>query len=172
MIKLRSITSGAVYQAIAVGTTDRIEKSIVNTLLDLQQDDLTDGYFIVLDGNMMYISEETVETLFEIEDEQKQNDTKIAGISRKEVLDMAAKCVLGDREQDYGSPESNFGYIAKLWSIYLEKEVTPLDVSVLMILMKIARIKNGGGTGDSFVDIAGYAACGGEILGQPGRDIK
>ena len=23
--------------------------------------------------------------------------------------------------------------------------------------------KNGGGTGDSFVDLAGYAACGGEI---------
>lgn len=41
-----------------------------------------------------------------------------------------------------------------------------LDVrlaEIMMVLLKVARIKNGGGTGDSFVDIAGYAACGGEI---------
>lgn len=34
---------------------------------------------------------------------------------------------------------------------------------MMMALLKIARIKNGGGTGDSFVDLAGYAACGGEL---------
>ena len=34
---------------------------------------------------------------------------------------------------------------------------------MMMALMKIARVKSGGGTGDSFVDLAGYAACGGEI---------
>ena len=41
--------------------------------------------------------------------------------------------------------------------------VTSVDVSMMMALMKIARIRNGGGSGDSFVDLAGYAACGGEI---------
>lgn len=34
---------------------------------------------------------------------------------------------------------------------------------MMMSLLKIARIKSGGGTGDSFVDLAGYAACGGEL---------
>ncbi len=41
--------------------------------------------------------------------------------------------------------------------------ITTTDVAMMMALLKIARIKNGGGTGDSFVDLAGYAACGGEL---------
>lgn len=84
---------------------------------------------------------------------------------REKFLSDAANCICGNREQDYGSPEDNFGIIANLWSDYLGVGVTPVDVSMMMILLKIARIRNGGGTGDSFVDIAGYAACGGEIYG-------
>ena len=34
-----------------------------------------------------------------------------------------------------------------------------------MALLKIARIRTGVGTPDSFIDLAGYAACGGEIAG-------
>ena len=83
---------------------------------------------------------------------------------RAAILREAEKCICGQREQDYGSPESNFGIIANLWSDYLNAEVTPLDVAMMMCLLKIARIKNGGGTGDSFVDLCGYGACGGEIF--------
>ena len=38
-----------------------------------------------------------------------------------------------------------------------------MDVAMMMALLKIARIQSGTGTDDSFVDLAGYAACGGEI---------
>ena len=86
-------------------------------------------------------------------------------MTREEVLDEAKKCVCGRREQDYGSPESNFALIADFWTRYLGVAVTPVDVAMMMALLKIARIKNGGGTGDSFVDLAGYAACGGELKG-------
>lgn len=86
-----------------------------------------------------------------------------SGTKRAEILHEAESCICGQREQDYGSPESNFGIIANLWSDYLDVEVTALDVAMMMVLLKVARIKNGGGSGDSFVDIAGYAACGGEI---------
>ena len=82
---------------------------------------------------------------------------------RAEILHEAEHCICGQREQDYGSPEDNFGIIAKLWSDYTGTLITSLDVAMMMCLLKIARIKNGGGTGDSFVDLAGYAACGGEI---------
>ena len=82
---------------------------------------------------------------------------------RAEILHEAERCICGQREQDYGSPESNFEIIANLWTDYLDAEVSALDVAMMMCLLKIARIKNGGGTGDSFVDLAGYAACGGEI---------
>lgn len=89
-------------------------------------------------------------------------------MTRAEILDAAKKCVCGQREQDYGTPESNFQLIANLWNNYLgfvdhDYDITPTDVAMMMALMKIARIKSGGGTGDSFVDLAGYAACGGEI---------
>lgn len=82
---------------------------------------------------------------------------------RATILREAEHCICGQREQDYGSPESNFGIIANLWSDYLDAEITALDVAMMMVLLKVARIKNGGGSGDSFVDIAGYAACAGEI---------
>ena len=85
---------------------------------------------------------------------------------REQTLDEAKKCVMGDREQDYGTPESNFATIAKLWTDYLDKDISAQQVADMMILMKISRIKNGGGTGDSYVDIAGYAACGNEILSK------
>lgn len=87
-------------------------------------------------------------------------------MKRAEILDTAKKCVCGQREQDYGSPEDNFRTIAELWTAYYGAEFTPLDVSMMMALLKIARIKSGTGTDDSFVDLAGYAACGGEILGE------
>lgn len=86
---------------------------------------------------------------------------------RQEILEEAIKCVCGQREQDYGSPESNFQTIADFWNTYLGcTHLTATDVSMMMALLKIARIKNGGGTGDSFVDLAGYAACGGELNGK------
>lgn len=82
---------------------------------------------------------------------------------RAEILHEAEHCICGQREQDYGSPEDNFSIIAKLWTDYTGTLITSLDVAMMMCLLKIARIKNGGGSGDSFVDLAGYAACGGEI---------
>ena len=86
-------------------------------------------------------------------------------MTRPEILDTAKSCVCGDREHDYGTPENNFGLIAELWNCYCGRLCfTAKDVANMMILLKIARIKNGGGTGDSYVDIAGYAACGGELL--------
>lgn len=84
-------------------------------------------------------------------------------MNRTEILDTAKTCVVGDREQDYGSPESNFGRIAGLWTIYLGCPVTAKDVAAMLALLKIARIASGHAKEDNWVDLAGYAACGGEI---------
>ena len=69
-------------------------------------------------------------------------------MTRPEILQKAETCVCGHREQEYGSPENNFQTV---------------DVAMMMALLKIARIQSGTATEDSFVDLAGYAACGGEI---------
>lgn len=84
-------------------------------------------------------------------------------MNRKETLEKAMACVLGQREQDHGTPEDNFGRIARLWCAYLGVEINSCDVAMMMALLKIARIAGGSATEDSFVDLAGYAACGAEI---------
>ena len=86
-------------------------------------------------------------------------------MNRTEILEAAQRCVCGDREQDYGSPESNFTRIAALWSIYLGEEIYPRDVAAMLALLKIARIASGHAKADNWIDLAGYAACGGEIEG-------
>ena len=107
----------------------------------------------------------------ETEDEPDEGEAK--KLTRAAVLEKARACVCGEREQDYGSPEDSFGCIAELWEAYLRAaciapdavvRVTPADVAMLMALLKIARVGTScvGGTADSFVDLAGYAACGAE----------
>lgn len=84
-------------------------------------------------------------------------------MNRKEILEAAQKCVCGDREQDYGSPENNFQRIAEFWSTYTGLPLTSTDVAAMLALLKIARIASGHEKEDNWVDLAGYAACGGEI---------
>ena len=84
-------------------------------------------------------------------------------MTREQTLDEAKKCVCGKRENEYGSPEDNFKTIAALWSAYKDIDFSATDVAMMMGLLKIARIKTGTATEDSFVDLAGYAACGAEI---------
>ncbi|QIB68249.1 hypothetical protein Ami103574_02495 [Aminipila butyrica] len=82
---------------------------------------------------------------------------------RAECLDKAKECVCQSRESDHGSPEDSFKTIASLWTGYLDKTVTPTDVCMMMALLKVARVKTGHGKDDSFIDLAGYAACGMEV---------
>lgn len=93
-------------------------------------------------------------------------------MTRLDTLKAAAECVCGSREEDYGSPEDNFGVIAGLWTAYTGTAVTPKDVAMMMALLKIARAK-AGSKPDTYVDLAGYAACGAEISARdPKRTAK
>lgn len=82
---------------------------------------------------------------------------------RQEILDKAAKCVNIDRRQNYGPPESNFKRIAQIWNVILGAPVTSAQVAQCMIAVKLARLIETPDHEDSWIDIAGYAACGGEI---------
>ena len=108
-----------------------------------------------------------------LETENEPDEGEAKKLTRAAVLEKARACVCGEREEDYGSPEDSFGCIAELWEAYLRAAciapnaivtVTPTDVAMLMALLKIARVGTSsvGGTADSFVDLAGYAACGAE----------
>lgn len=98
-------------------------------------------------------------------------------MTREKILDAAKRCVCGDREQDYGTPEQNFQTIANLWEAYLRVGavspgadlcIRPEDVAAMLALLKIARISSGHGKADNWIDLAGYAACGGELEGGHG----
>lgn len=88
-------------------------------------------------------------------------------MNRNTILEKARQCVSGNREQDYGSPEHNFETIAQLWTTYLfnldAAELTSKDVAAMLALVKIARISSGHAKEDNWIDLAGYAACGGEL---------
>ena len=84
-------------------------------------------------------------------------------MTRKELLQEAEAIVCRDREGQYGSPVDNFGLIADMWSAYLEREISPIDVACMMCMLKIARIKTGRYRADNWTDAIGYMACGGEI---------
>lgn len=90
-------------------------------------------------------------------------------MNRSEILAAAEKCVNGNRQQDYGTPERSFETIAALWNAYLSGTgfsilaIKPDDVAAMLALLKIARIATGRGKDDNWIDLAGYAACGGEI---------
>lgn len=103
----------------------------------------------------------------ETEDEPNEGEGEAKKLTRAAVLEKARACVCGEREED------SFGCIAELWEAYLRAAcvspnaiitVTPTDVAMMMALLKIARVGTSfvGGTADSFVDLAGYAACGAE----------
>lgn len=102
-------------------------------------------------------------------------------MTREEILETAKQRVCSDRENQYGSPEDSFDVIAKFWNAYLTQKIRnyyvstryngslteigifPDDVAAMMGLLKIARIANGLNKNDNWIDLAGYAACGGEV---------
>jgi len=87
-------------------------------------------------------------------------------VGRVAVLAEAAKIVSQDRNSAYGEPEDNFGRIAALWSAWLGIQITNVDVAALLLLVKVARLQATPNHVDSWVDIAGYAACGAEVANR------
>lgn len=82
---------------------------------------------------------------------------------RGDILDTAKHYVLKDRNATHGDPEDNFGRIAELWAAYKRVPFNAIDVAAMMALMKVARIAQSPEHRDSWIDLAGYAACGAGI---------
>ena len=87
--------------------------------------------------------------------------------TRAQILDEARQAVTVDRAAIHGGVEETFGLIAAYWSAHLDHDVTATDVAVMMTLLKLARTRATPAHMDHWVDIAGYAACGGELSVPP-----
>jgi hypothetical protein len=77
-------------------------------------------------------------------------------MTRQAILDEAA-AVLEARGKSYGDAATVFAAIAKRWSATLGRPVTPTEVVLCMIDLKLARLARDPGYHDGVIDVIGYA---------------
>jgi hypothetical protein len=80
-----------------------------------------------------------------------------------EKLLAEAAAVVRDRRHTYGQPLDLFERVAVRWSQVLGMKVTPEQVIVCLVDLKIARLAYDPRHLDSITDIAGYAGCLAEV---------
>tara|TARA_R100000388_G_scaffold77982_1_gene56818 strand:- start:16 stop:327 length:312 start_codon:yes stop_codon:yes gene_type:complete len=82
-------------------------------------------------------------------------------------LDKAEDYIGGPRKRDYGDAKENFNRIAQILNAILEDKLkhklTEEDIAQISIGIKLARLRETPSHEDSWIDIAGYAALGGEV---------
>lgn len=115
---------------------------------------------------------EMMEEYRDILEQRKQIEKPIAKkITREEILRDAIRTVCEDRNTQYGEPEDSFQVIAAFWETYVREGcvshgadvcIRSEDVAMMMVLLKVARAIYRT-KADTYIDIAGYAACAGEI---------
>jgi hypothetical protein len=76
-------------------------------------------------------------------------------MDKESILDEAKRIVHGDRGENYGHPFEDFSRTAQIWSAILGTEVTPENVALCMVGLKISREVNRPKR-DNIVDGAGY----------------
>lgn len=84
-----------------------------------------------------------------------------------DIIRKAADIVGGDRNRSHGDKMQSHQNIAALWNAYLEevldRHLTPKDVAVMMVLLKVARTKTGEFNLDDYIDMVGYAGIAGDL---------
>jgi len=88
-------------------------------------------------------------------------------MTRDELLEEAKTLINGPRAEQYGSALINHERIATIWNVLLQRKllskITPEEVTMMMIGLKLARLSQDVDQNDTWIDIIGYAALGGEI---------
>lgn len=74
------------------------------------------------------------------------------------VCTEADELINGQRAEDYGDAKESFQRIASIWSAVLCHTVTPHEVCLCMIGLKLSRLASQPTHHDSQVDVCGYAA--------------
>jgi hypothetical protein len=84
-------------------------------------------------------------------------------MKRNAVLADAGMKINGDRARDYGAAYENHSRIGQMWGAILGVDISPSQVAMMMIALKLSRLTNRPDHLDSWVDVCGYAALGGEF---------
>lgn len=84
-------------------------------------------------------------------------------LNRADILKEAERLTTDDRNKNYGDPLVNHQRIAAIWSVIVGKDITPSQVALCLVAVKIARLVETPNHLDSFIDGAAYMAIAGEI---------
>ena len=87
---------------------------------------------------------------------------------RSDILTVASDLISGDRAETYGDPVDNFETVGVIWGAILDANpnpgpLRPSTVALMLAGLKLARLSTNLDHRDSWVDLAGYAALGGEV---------
>jgi hypothetical protein len=72
--------------------------------------------------------------------------------------------VIAERSTQYGDASSNMAAVAARWSATLAREITPSQVVLCLLDLKLARLAHDPSHEDSAVDVCGYAALLRELI--------
>lgn len=96
---------------------------------------------------------------------ENENETELvfnSTVAPADILKQAQEIISGPRRKAYGSAVRSFTQIAALWSAYLDQNIEPRDVAMMMILLKTSR-QCSAHNEDNLIDICGYAALACEV---------
>ena len=88
-----------------------------------------------------------------------------------EILKKAL-LILKDRGAIYGGVEDHFTRAASIASLWLDREISARDVSMILASVKMARIATTPNHEDSFVDLCNYVAFAASFSGAAPADGK
>ena len=91
-------------------------------------------------------------------------------MKRGQILKKAEQTINGKRAEEYGDAYENHQRIANLWAVILSTDVTPEQVYQCMIAVKLSRLIESPRHEDSWLDICGYGALGGEGNGKASNE--
>ena len=79
-----------------------------------------------------------------------------------EILSSATDTI-SQRGLSYGHPADNLQHTAMLLSAYLQTPIHDYQVAGIMVLVKLARTNQSADQIDTWIDMASYAAIGGQL---------
>jgi hypothetical protein len=112
--------------------------------------------------NWYWYRPQILEVIERAADRQKTTEAEptTAPAAGHTILDTAKSLIYGDRLKDYGKTVDNFTAIAVGWTEIAKTLLTPEQVALMMIWLKVCRANNDNcEKEDSIIDIAGYAGC-------------
>lgn len=95
------------------------------------------------------------------------NEIDRAMEARRSILNEAEHLVTGDRNAQYGPPDQDFRRTADMWTSlgfrFNGGPISAHNIAQAMIALKLSRTCFSPEKLDHWVDLAGYASCGGSL---------